>query len=377
MKSLFVLLSIFHSLSAFGFGGGPSNPNEIRYHHTGGGGGGGYGLAPMGVGGSGYGFHNYPEGSIGPFPERPRTQPIARPEARVEPAPIQTPVERPFPSRIYPNHNTTRADRMRQLRLRPSQMDDARENAIRQMVQSGNSCHACDNPNCNEEFLRSNASRICNDYPRCPCNNSCDQDLIDHFCNQYLSQMNDHNRGRTPDGFDYSQQRHREPSPSLSRSFPELVLLPLAQRAFLPIAETIIEIGTSLESHRASFEYPRIETPYGHAVQDMSIEALQARSRVEEGATLYRIGTRGRSNTGNDAQFWSLENPSTAESYAQRYGIPEENMNFDFIERATMRPNSTFITRPAPAVGSNGGGSYEVVIPASQRSITGQGHSSL
>lgn len=54
---------------------------------------------------------------------------------------------------------------------------------------------------------------------------------------------------------------------------------------------------------------------------------------MDQGATLYRIGTLGKSQAG-EAQFWSLENPANP-GYAGRYGIPPENVaNADFIETA-------------------------------------------
>lgn len=179
-------------------------------------------------------------------------------------------------------------------------------------------------------------------------------------------------------------QMHRAPSPSLEPSYPEAVLVPLLQRALLPLSETIIEIGVALAEYRAAHDYPTIRTPYGDATQDVTPEALAIREQVEGGATLYRIGTRATqaepmrgSNTGDRAQFWSPENPNNT-GYAQRYGIPEQNLAaVDFIERATMRPGSSYVVRQAPGVGNNGGGAYEVVIPENQGTIEIQSHGSL
>lgn len=53
-----------------------------------------------------------------------------------------------------------------------------------------------------------------------------------------------------------------------------------------------------------------IETPYGLASQESSEAVLVARSDVSRGASLYRLGTTGKSE-GAEAQFWSLEHPST------------------------------------------------------------------
>lgn len=70
----------------------------------------------------------------------------------------------------------------------------------------------------------------------------------------------------------------------------------------------------------------------------------------------------GMSNAA-DAQFWSLEHPSTP-GFAQRYGIPEGNVQHaDFIESAVVPPGTPFVTRHAPGVGSHAGGGIEVVVP--------------
>ena len=107
--------------------------------------------------------------------------------------------------------------------------------------------------------------------------------------------------------------------------------------------------------------FAEIATPYGLARQGTSAAALEARASVESGATLYRIGTTGKSNT-IGAQFWSLENPTTP-GYAARYGIPAENVaNSNFIQTATLRPGASFVTRAAPAVGKNPGGGVEAVV---------------
>lgn len=65
-----------------------------------------------------------------------------------------------------------------------------------------------------------------------------------------------------------------------------------------------------------------------------------------------------------EAQFWSLEHPSSP-GYAQRYGIPQENIeNANFIETGVLNSDTPFVTRAAPAVGDNLGGGIEVVTPA-------------
>jgi len=105
-----------------------------------------------------------------------------------------------------------------------------------------------------------------------------------------------------------------------------------------------------------------IKTPYGIANQGSDAVSLAARSRVNEGATLYRIGTTGKSQAA-EAQFWSLEHPLRP-GYAQRYGIPERNIqNANFIEAAKLKTGMPFVTRPAPGIGKNVGGGIEVVMP--------------
>jgi RHS repeat-associated protein len=106
----------------------------------------------------------------------------------------------------------------------------------------------------------------------------------------------------------------------------------------------------------------KVATPYGDAVQATTKNALNARTQVGNGTTLYRLGTTGKSAAG-EAQFWSLENPLSP-GYASIYGLPAGNIsNANFIETATLKPGAKFITRPAPGIGSNPGGGIEVVVP--------------
>ena len=120
--------------------------------------------------------------------------------------------------------------------------------------------------------------------------------------------------------------------------------------------------GVGANSARVGTAFAEIKTPWGTALQSPSPEALAARSSVENGATLYRLGTTGKSEAAG-AQFWALENP-VSPGYAARYGIPAENVaKFNFIETATLRPGTPFVTRPAPGIGTNPGGGIEVVVP--------------
>ncbi|MEW9700826.1 RHS repeat-associated core domain-containing protein [Paenibacillus sp. SI8] len=103
-----------------------------------------------------------------------------------------------------------------------------------------------------------------------------------------------------------------------------------------------------------------ISTPYGAAVQASSKEAAVVRQSINDGGDLYRAGTFGRSNT-NDAQFWAPESPLNP-GYAERYGVDFNQV--DYVISGTINHNSPFITRPAPGLGNNAGGSIEVVTPA-------------
>jgi len=105
-----------------------------------------------------------------------------------------------------------------------------------------------------------------------------------------------------------------------------------------------------------------IATPYGVATQSSTAAALAARAEVQNGASMYRIGTTGKSQAA-EAQFWSLEHPLSP-GYASRYGLPAGNVtNANFIEAAKIQPGTSFITRSAPGIGQNVGGGIEVVVP--------------
>jgi hypothetical protein len=109
-------------------------------------------------------------------------------------------------------------------------------------------------------------------------------------------------------------------------------------------------------------EISSIATPYGPAEQSNAEAAISARAGVEAGRTLYRIGKLGESHAG-EAQFWALEHPTTP-GFASRHGIPPENVsNYDFVEQGHLGEGVPFITRAAPAVGTNLGEAIEVVVP--------------
>jgi RHS repeat-associated protein len=126
-------------------------------------------------------------------------------------------------------------------------------------------------------------------------------------------------------------------------------------------AKGINEIG-----NLKSFVTRTVSTPWVVAKQSLSRKAILGALEVKEGATLYRIGTKGISNTGAEAQYWSLENPLLDPvKYAEKYNVPLKTIkNADFIETATLKKGAKYITREAgPAPGSaNTGKGIEAVI---------------
>ena len=122
-------------------------------------------------------------------------------------------------------------------------------------------------------------------------------------------------------------------------------------------------IGANSDCCHSSLAAKGVGTPYGAALQSETAAAAAARAQVSDGSTLYRVGTTGRSAAG-EAQFWALEHPLSPD-FAPRYGLPAENVAAaDFIETATLKPGTSFITRPSPGIGANPGGGIEVVVPS-------------
>jgi hypothetical protein len=116
-----------------------------------------------------------------------------------------------------------------------------------------------------------------------------------------------------------------------------------------------------------------IATPYGPAAQATSRAALAARAQVGEGATLWRVGTAGRSAAG-EGQFWALEHPLSP-GFANRYGVPAQNLKgANFIESGALRPGTPFVTRQAPGVGGSLGGGIEAVVPPGGVILRGFSH---
>jgi hypothetical protein len=118
-------------------------------------------------------------------------------------------------------------------------------------------------------------------------------------------------------------------------------------------------MGAYSDFERSSLAAKGISTPYGPALQSTTAEAQAALRQVQNGATVYKGGVLGRSET-SASQFLSLENPLNA-GYAGRYGIPPQNSNFEFILTGRVQPDAPVITRPAPGIPPNPGGGIEAV----------------
>ena len=106
-----------------------------------------------------------------------------------------------------------------------------------------------------------------------------------------------------------------------------------------------------------------IPTPHGIANQANTPAARAALGEVQSGATVYRQGSFGVQNTA-DAQFWSLQNPAATRGFANQMGMPGGAAKPDWIMGGTVSPGSPVITRPAPGIGANAGGSMEAVVPS-------------
>jgi hypothetical protein len=108
------------------------------------------------------------------------------------------------------------------------------------------------------------------------------------------------------------------------------------------------------------FGAPKINTPHGVAIQSGTPEAQAALRQVQSGTTVYRQGQLGFQNTGN-AQYWSLQNPASTPNYANQMGMPSAAGGETWIMGGQLKPGSPVITRPAPAIPPNAGGTIEAV----------------
>jgi regulator of sirC expression with transglutaminase-like and TPR domain len=118
------------------------------------------------------------------------------------------------------------------------------------------------------------------------------------------------------------------------------------------------------KSYRLIRLNPRsINTPHGLAIQANTTEALEALQNVQGGQIVFRRGQFGVQNT-FDAQYWSIDNPSTTPNYAIKLGMPgSPTVRPDWIMGGVVKPGSPVITRPAPGIGLNSGGNMEAVVP--------------
>ena len=135
----------------------------------------------------------------------------------------------------------------------------------------------------------------------------------------------------------------------------EPILDPLAA---IGLAKGFTQLAT--KGGKALIGNVALKTEYGWALQSFSKEALQMRQAIKKGASLFKGGKLGSSNT-IESQFWSAENP-LGTSFAKRYGVPEKNLPFNFVMEGSLKEGGNIITRKAPGVGSNLGGAIEAVV---------------
>jgi hypothetical protein len=115
-----------------------------------------------------------------------------------------------------------------------------------------------------------------------------------------------------------------------------------------------IELGS--EALRTS---EGIATPYGVAVQGADAASRALKVAVEDGAPVYRQGMFGVQET-SEGQYWASENPLATSDYAASYGTPG-SAKPDWVMGGKVNAGEPFVTRPAPGLGGNPGGSPEVV----------------
>jgi hypothetical protein len=139
---------------------------------------------------------------------------------------------------------------------------------------------------------------------------------------------------------------------------PDLVLERSVEKAAIEVVVSSAFAAAPLGPRRLPTR--GIPTPYGLAVQEQSTAALQVRNQIQQGASVFKGGILGRSETGA-SQFLATESPLNP-GYAGRYGLPPGNSNFDFILGGCVRPGAPVITRSAPGIPPNPGGGIEGVV---------------
>jgi RHS repeat-associated protein len=104
-----------------------------------------------------------------------------------------------------------------------------------------------------------------------------------------------------------------------------------------------------------------ISTPHGPAVQETSPAALSHLAAAREGRTMYRVGRFNRQET-TEAQFWAFQNPATSRNYADDMGLPgDASTPNDWIMGGVLKADAAVVTRKAPGLGANRGGTMEAV----------------
>lgn len=107
-----------------------------------------------------------------------------------------------------------------------------------------------------------------------------------------------------------------------------------------------------------------IPTPEGPAFQSESEAALQLRSAVRAGKSLYRTGSFKGGTRAAEGQYWAFDHPSMP-GFASAYGIATLKGNVkDWMISGTLKPGTPFVTRQSPPAGGNPGGAIEAVTPA-------------
>ncbi len=81
-------------------------------------------------------------------------------------------------------------------------------------------------------------------------------------------------------------------------------------------------------------------------------------AEAKSGASLFRAGKLGESMAG-ESQYWSLQNPLEAASYASEMGLP--NLNPNFVMGGTLANGAGAIANGAAALGANAGGGIQIV----------------
>ena len=130
----------------------------------------------------------------------------------------------------------------------------------------------------------------------------------------------------------------------------------------VPVAARVGSVNPVAEARPplAAESAATVTTPRGLAVQSFTPEATALRNSVADGQQIFRAGNFPES-AGAEGQYWSTQSPLTP-GYANSVGAANLRANTpDFILGGNVNPGAGFITRYAPAYGSNAGGALEIV----------------